>query len=680
MPDETVNLEHVTSKSTASSNSTLNKKLCSQKIQDSQDGCYSHYESLVRLYELEITSLQELFDFALEEAIVLTNSSVGYILFYDEKKEVFTLYSWSKDVMSECMVTEKPNKFYLENTGIWGEVVRQRQPLIISDYSEPNPLKKGCPKGHVKVHNFLSIPVWQGNQIVAVVAVGNKKADYTNADVKRLDLFAKGVWGIAQKKEAEDALKKSEEKYRAFFESSIDGILLASPDGRIHQANPAACRMLGWNEEEFCRGGRASLLDEADPATQDFIKRRAIDQNVVAEQVHKCKDGSKKIINTASSVYLDYDGESKSCVILHDITERKRIEAALRASEQRFRAIFDCSPLGISVNDTKTGRFIEVNQSFTEILGLTREDMLQGDFARITHPDDLRRCQEAFVAVREGLIKSFSTEKRYIHKNGGVIWVKLHVVPLWLDNEPPALQLAMVKDITKRKHNEQLRDEVESIIRHDIKAPLLGLFNMAQLAKKGKLDENLIEWFPQIDRGIRQILYLLDAAEPLKKMERGEYCPGKKPFKISPVLQSVKDFLKTLATSKKVSIIFSDLAESTQADDIFLSGEEFLIEDMLMNLIKNAIEASPANNKVSIRCKATNDEQKIAIHNMGIIPEAIRDRFFDKYSSAGKSYGVGLGTYSAQLIAKAHGGRIGFSTSEEEGTTVDVILPRCCPE
>ena len=96
-----------------------------------------------------------------------------------------------------------------------------------------------------------------------------------------------------------------------------------------------------------------------------------------------------------------------------------------------------------------------------------------------------------------------------------------------------------------------------------------------------------------------------------------------------------------------------------------------------MNLVKNAVEASPKEGRVTVTCQTEPGALCIIIHNAGAVPEAVRDRFFEKYATAGKVCGTGLGTYSAQLIAKAHGGRIELATSEAEGTRVTVVLP--CP-
>ena len=112
---------------------------------------------------------QEQLDYVLHEALKLTESQYGYVYLYDEEKQEFSLNSWTKSVIEECEVVMKSSVYKLDTTGIWGEVVRQKKPIIINDFEQPNPHKKGYPKGHVALKKFMSVPVIIDEKIVAVV-------------------------------------------------------------------------------------------------------------------------------------------------------------------------------------------------------------------------------------------------------------------------------------------------------------------------------------------------------------------------------------------------------------------------------------------------------------------------------------------------------------------------------
>ena len=125
--------------------------------------------SLVSILQYKTDSVQNFLDFALNEAIKLTQSKIGYIYYYNEGKKEFSLNTWSRDVMKECAVTEPQTTYKLENTGIWGEAVRQHRTIIVNDFQAPNPLKKGYPEGHVELYRYITVPVSKKGQIVAVV-------------------------------------------------------------------------------------------------------------------------------------------------------------------------------------------------------------------------------------------------------------------------------------------------------------------------------------------------------------------------------------------------------------------------------------------------------------------------------------------------------------------------------
>ena len=136
---------------------------------------------LLRISQYQAASIQDLLDYALDEAIALTGSKIGYIYFYDEATEQFTLNTWSKDVMKECTIADPPTVYQLEKTGLWGEAVRQAMLIMVNDFQAPQPLKKGYPQGHAHLDKYLTIPVFNDGKIVAVVGVANKATITTTA-------------------------------------------------------------------------------------------------------------------------------------------------------------------------------------------------------------------------------------------------------------------------------------------------------------------------------------------------------------------------------------------------------------------------------------------------------------------------------------------------------------------
>ncbi|MDG1278344.1 MAG: GAF domain-containing protein [Algoriphagus sp.] len=188
----------------------LERKKSEQALKENKE----RLESLVRILQKNFQTKQDLLDFTLEEAINLTNSKIGYIYFYDEQNQEFTLFSWSKNVMNECTVREPKTIYKLSETGIWGEAVRQRKSILINDFVSPNPLKKGYPTGHAHLHKFLTIPVFIEKQIVAVVGVANKEQDYTEIDILHLTILMNSAWKVLQKKDTDEQIKFQNEELK----------------------------------------------------------------------------------------------------------------------------------------------------------------------------------------------------------------------------------------------------------------------------------------------------------------------------------------------------------------------------------------------------------------------------------------------------------------------------------
>ncbi len=226
------------------------------------------------------------------------------------------------------------------------------------------------------------------------------------------------------------------------------------------------------------------------------------------------------------------------------------------------------------------------------------------------------------------------------------------------------------------KENVRLRSEVEQISRHDLKNPLMVIMNVpGVLLRKPGISADEKKWLKMILDAARRMLEMINMSLDMFKMEKGTYNLRPEPVDALAVTLQIADSMAKIASDGSLSFDIAVEGQPAEAAGSFLiSAEEPLFYTLLLNLVRNAVEASPTGGRVSISFSA-GASGVIAIHNAGTIPESIRGRFFQKFATAGKPGGTGLGAYSAQLIARTLGGTIDFQSSAQEGTTIVVSLP-----
>jgi two-component system sensor histidine kinase/response regulator len=231
--------------------------------------------------------------------------------------------------------------------------------------------------------------------------------------------------------------------------------------------------------------------------------------------------------------------------------------------------------------------------------------------------------------------------------------------------------------------NEQLhqaatfREEVENIMRHDLKSPLNIVIGAPELIRMTlrKMTEEQSEWLKNIESAGRRMLDMINRSLDLFKIEQGMYTLRMEAVDLLSVAQEVMSHNTTLMRAKELVIdIMVDDHPYTKTDVFVVQGERMLCYSMLGNLLKNALEASPTGATVTFRFKR-GDPMVVSLRNRGSVPESIKDRFFQKFSTAGKKHGTGLGAYSARLIAELHGARISVDTSVPDFTTVVIGFP-----
>jgi GAF domain-containing protein len=157
-------------------------------------------QALEKVGLLEGSPVSQISSVLVEEACTVTGSKLAYFAIMSDDENVLTMLNWSNSAMAECKAIDQPIVYQLEKTGLWGDCVRERKPVVTNDYKGlVKPTKKGYPAGHVSVVRHLNVPMMQGGKIKGVLGVGNKASDYTQEDIDRLQRFANEAWLVFAK-------------------------------------------------------------------------------------------------------------------------------------------------------------------------------------------------------------------------------------------------------------------------------------------------------------------------------------------------------------------------------------------------------------------------------------------------------------------------------------------------
>jgi len=271
----------------------------------------------------------EYLDFALHEALLLSKSQYGYIYYYDETKQEFTLNTWTSGVMKDCSVAEKQTKYILSKTGIWGEVVRQRKAIIVNDFDASNPLKKGYPEGHVSLHKFCSVPLFDEEKIVAVIGMANKEEDYTEHDINALTILMSGIWNTIEKREKEKETELLLDQMTSMFDNHKVVMLLIEPEsGMILDCNPSATVFYGYDKQELIHMNIAQLSELPEVQLRSIRKSLLEKQMHQVSMTHVMKNKEKRVVDVYASI-IPYRDHKAIYGIIVDVTEREQSRARI---------------------------------------------------------------------------------------------------------------------------------------------------------------------------------------------------------------------------------------------------------------------------------------------------------------------------------------------------------------
>jgi len=458
------------------------------------------FEALYRLSQMNDATEQELLDHALEAAVSVTKSKIGYIYFVDEEPSdtELRLYAWSKDVMPRCRVSKYPDVYKLSKTGLWGEAVRRREAVITNNY-EHSPLKRGIPEGHVPVTRHLNLPFFRHEKIVLLIGVGNKRDEYTQDDVRQLSLVMDGAWRIVERKRAEDALKKTndelEQRVRARTRDLQD----------VNAKLKETIRKQEITERELEE--QRATLDALVESTEDFIwfqdkKQRLVLANDAIRNFTKntlgfvLKGGERldEVVRLSENLHILTDlyeraltGETAAAELeainnhyyhfvanplrrndhivgvsffARDTTERKRNEEQLKRLTDRLALASNAGGVGVWEWNLVTNELIWDDQMHRMYKADPSD--FNGSYevwiSRI-HPDDLKHTESTLArAIKEG--SGFESEYRIIWPDGEIRYINAAACIQNDKKGKPNRMTGINIDITHRKNSESDRQRV----------------------------------------------------------------------------------------------------------------------------------------------------------------------------------------------------------------------------
>ncbi len=297
----------------------------------------------ISLSEYALThSMNELLVRTLDEAEALTGSSIGFFHFHDESRMALLLQAWSSNTKSGICATKGEKGHYsVEMAGVWADCIRKREAVIHNSYATM-PDRKGMPEGHAEVVREMTVPIFRGNSIVAVIGVGNKPSDYTEDDIATVSQLANLVWDIVSGMQAKELLRESELRYHYIVENVNAIVFILTSSGIFKFISPQLGRILGYEQGENIGFSFEKLVHPDDVVNcaiylQQILEHDETVNSIEFRALHK--DGRYLWFKVHGSSMKDSaDGEQNFLGISYDISERKQNECELKQARDGAEA------------------------------------------------------------------------------------------------------------------------------------------------------------------------------------------------------------------------------------------------------------------------------------------------------------------------------------------------------
>ncbi|MDH5656175.1 MAG: PAS domain S-box protein [Spirochaetia bacterium] len=635
-------------------------------------------------------SLEEILNQIITSKVFCSDSSRCSLLLLDHKSN--TLHTFAAvglpDFYNEAIDGISPGP----SAGSCGTAAYTKEPVIVEDICT-NPLWNDY--RHIAEKAGLracwSLPILNSsNEVLGTFAVYyDRKRKPNPHEIEKIESAA-NLAGIAIEKFRNiEKITSSEERWRVLVESIGDSILTVDRNCCIQFVNHLLGRsnlnlqdIIGKNIINFIADEDRGEFETAIFHLFNGTVKKTIHMNI------RSKNSKENYAIRMNAIYQNQKPEH-IIIIATNITDLTHLEKALAESEYEFKKIFENAPYGMVIT-RPDGSFKEINPAFSKMLGYSVEELKQMTFFDITPPED-REISKKIISDPDPKKHSFTTfEKRYISKNGRIVWVSLSIVTIFNSNDEIDYFITQVEDITEKKNTMEekealkkkieLGQKLETIgrlaggIAHDfnnILTPILLVSEMMLLEKSE--DPELEKSFTTIRTAalrakslIRQIMHFSKGS--------GESI---EPVRIDEVIFDVMDLIKPILPSQ-INLQTEICAKS----EIWASPVQ--IHQVIMNLCMNSLQAIGENSgtiKISLYEEDLNRSDsryvclKISDTGCGILKDDINKIFDPFYTTKEGRNNIGMGLSVVHGIINNYNGEISFESEVNAGTTFTIKIP-----
>jgi PAS domain S-box-containing protein len=671
------------------------RKLTEEALRESEAKLAVQLADTERLQRISTKLIQEeniesLYEQILEAATVIMRSDMGSMQMYLPGKKALHLLAW-KGLPSESA------KYWewvtIPSDTLCSAALDFEERLIIPDMSAWEIKRDPEVMAHYRLSGIKAMQstplISRRGRLVGMISTHWRKLHQPlERELKMLDLLVRQAADLIERKQAEEALVASEERFRQIFELSPDAIFVQT-NKKIAFINPAGMRMFGANKVDELIGKQ--VLDLVHPDCREAVENR---MHHSSEKSYELPRFEEKLLRLDGSdldaesvaVPIDYQGEPGALVMIRDISERKRVEEALRESEVRFRTMADGTPMIIWVTDA-SGRIEFVNKEYCDYFGVTLEQVKSEGWQPLVHPETKGYVDIFIDSMRHQ--HPFHAQTRTLRYDGEWRWITSRAQPRFSESGEFLGMAGSSLDITDQKraeenlqryareleHSNQALRDFTFFASHDLQEPLRKVKTFGNILNKRYKKELGEDGKDYIER-------MVSAVERMSTMLKGLLVYSRisshgEPFVDVDLRQVVTEVLADLEVRIQQTRGNIQIGELPN-----LKGDPIQVRLLFQNLIANGLKFHQPDLAPVVTITARSNGEKmveITVQDNGIgFDMAQADCIFEPFRRLqGKlEYeGSGMGLAICKKIIERHGGKIAVSSVPGQGSTFTVYLP-----